>query len=250
MLPDSLERVLERADPFPKFLYLVPNFQNPTGRTLSGSRRERVVRICEHFGLPIVEDDPYGELRFEGDDLPPLIAYETTAPIIYSGTGSKIMAPGMRIAWLVTADDEIRERIVLAKQGADLHSGTFAQYVFHEYASDGDAFDAHVRKIAQTYARRRGIMADALDEWMPEGARYTRPAGGMFLWVTVPGVDTTALLRLSSEAKVVFVPGVNFYPGRDVHDGMRLNFSNASEKNIRLGVERLGHAIRLYKGAA
>ena len=250
MLPDSLERVLERADPFPKFLYLVPNFQNPTGRTLSGSRRERVVRICEHFGLPIVEDDPYGELRFEGDDLPPLIAYETTAPIIYSGTGSKIMAPGMRIAWLVTADDEVRERIVLAKQGADLHSGTFAQYVFHEYASDGDAFDAHVRKIAQTYARRRGIMADALDEWMPEGARYTRPAGGMFLWVTVPGVDTTALLRLSSEAKVVFVPGVNFYPGRDVHDGMRLNFSNASEKNIRLGVERLGHAIRLYKGAA
>ncbi|MGB6519186.1 MAG: PLP-dependent aminotransferase family protein [Candidatus Cybelea sp.] len=248
LIPDSLERVLERADPFPKFLYLVPNFQNPTGRTLSGRRREIVVRICEHFGLPIVEDDPYCELRFEGNDLPSLISYQSTAPVIYSGTGSKIMAPGMRVAWLVIPDEEIREKIVLAKQGADLHSGTFAQYVFHEYASDGDAFDAHVRKIAQTYAHRRVVMAEALAEFMPEGARFTRPAGGMFLWVTVPEVDTTELLHISAESKVVFVPGVYFYPGRDVHDGMRLNFSNASEKNIRVGVERLAHAIRLYKG--
>lgn len=247
LVPESLERVLDRADPFPKFLYLVPNFQNPTGRTLSRRRRESVVRICDHFGLPIVEDDPYGELRFEGENLPPLIAHETTAPIIYLGTGSKIMAPGMRIAWLVIPDDEIREKIVLAKQGADLHSGTFAQYVFHEYASDERAFDGHVRNIAQTYARRRDVMSDALAEFMPEGVRFTRPAGGMFLWVTVPQVDTTELLRISAQSKVVFVPGVNFYPARDVHDGMRLNFSNASEKNIRVGVERLGHAIRLYE---
>jgi 2-aminoadipate transaminase len=247
LVPDSLERVLERADPFPKFLYLVPNFQNPTGRTLSAARRERVVRICEHFGLPIVEDDPYGELRFEGRDLQPLISYQTSAPIIYSGTGSKIMAPGMRIAWLVIPDEEIREKVVLAKQGADLHSGTFAQYVFYQYAGNGDAFDAHVRRIAQTYAVRRGVMAEALAEFMPEGVRFTRPQGGMFLWVTVPGIDTTALLRISAESKVVFVPGVNFYPERDMHDGMRLNFSNASEKNLRVGVERLGHAIRRYE---
>ena len=174
LIPESLERVLERADPFPKFLYLVPNFQNPTGRTLSRRRRELVVRICEHFGLPIVEDDPYGELRFEGEDLPSLISFETTAPIIYSGTASKIMAPGMRIAWLVIADEEIREKIVLAKQGADLHSGTFAQYVFHEYARDGKAFDAaratdrpHVlepprrdgRGALALHARRRAVHA-------------------------------------------------------------------------------------------
>ncbi|MBV8530970.1 MAG: PLP-dependent aminotransferase family protein [Candidatus Eremiobacteraeota bacterium] len=248
LIPDSLEQILERADPFPKFLYLVPNFQNPTGRTLSGRRREIVVGICEHFGLPIVEDDPYGELRFEGHDLPPLVYHKTAAPIIYSGTGSKIMAPGMRIAWLVISDAEIREKIVLAKQGADLHSGTFAQYVFHEYASHGDDFDAHVRRIAQTYARRRGVMAEALAESMPDGVRFTRPAGGMFLWVTVPGVDTTELLGICARSKVVFVPGVNFYPGRNVHDGMRLNFSNASEKNIGVGVERLGHAIRQYNG--
>ena len=190
LLPESLERVLERANPFPKFLYLVPNFQNPTGRTLSRRRRESVVRICEHFDLPIVEDDPYGELRFEGNDLPPLVAHTSSAPIIYSGTGSKIMAPGMRIAWLVIGDEEIREKVVLAKQGADLHSGTFAQYVFHEYASDEHAFESHVRRIAETYSRRRDIMAEALAEFMPDGVRFTRPAGGMFLWVTVPGVDT------------------------------------------------------------
>jgi 2-aminoadipate transaminase len=247
LIPESLERVLEHTDPFPKFLYLVPNFQNPTGRTLSARRRESVVRICEHFDLPIVEDDPYGELRFEGNDISPLVSHATASPIIYSGTGSKVMAPGMRIAWLMIADEEIREKVVLAKQGADLHSGTFAQYVFHEYASDGDRFDAHVRNIAQTYARRRGIMAEALAEFMPDGARFTRPAGGMFLWVTVPGVDTTELLRISAQSKVVFVPGVNFYPRRNVRDGMRLNFSNASEKNIRVGVERLAHAIRLYE---
>jgi len=246
LIPESLERVLEHADPFPKFLYLVPNFQNPTGRTLSGPRRERIVRICEEFGLPIVEDDPYNELRFEGRDLPSLLSYATTGPIIYSGTASKIMAPGMRIAWLVIPDEEIREKIVLAKQGADLHSGTFAQYVFYQYARDGAGFDAHVRRIATTYSARRGVMASALTEFMPEQVRFTRPEGGMFLWITVPGVDTTELLHISAKSKVVFVPGVNFYPGRNVHDGMRLNFSNASEKNIRIGVERLSHAIAVY----
>jgi 2-aminoadipate transaminase len=246
-IPESLERVLDRADPFPKFVYLVPNFQNPTGRTLARERRERVVRICERYDLPIVEDDPYGELRFEGSDIPSLTAYDSDAPIIYSGTGSKIMSPGMRVAWLVIRDEDIREKIVLAKQGADLHSGTFAQYVFHEYVSDGAAFDAHVATIARTYRRRRDVMAEALGRIASEGLHFAPPSGGMFLWVTVPGIDTTELLRVSAEQKVVFVPGVSFYPGRDVHDGMRLNFSNASEEMIHVGIERLGHAINSFK---
>ncbi len=243
MIPESLERVLERADPFPKFVYLVPNFQNPTGRTLSAQRRERIARICEHYDLPIVEDDPYGELRFEGNDLPSLFSLDCKAPVIYSGTGSKIMAPGMRVAWLVIRDEEIREKVVLAKQGADLHSGTFAQYVFHEYVSGGESFEQHVRTIAKTYARRRDVMLEALGGLSVEGLRYSRPAGGMFLWASLPGADTEELLRRSAREKVVFVPGVSFYPARDVHDGMRLNFSNASEEMIRLGIERLGHAI-------
>lgn len=245
-IPESLERVLEHADPFPKFLYLVPNFQNPTGRTLSAERRERIVRICERYDLPIVEDDPYGELRFEGANLRALVSYESTAPILYSGTGSKIMAPGMRIAWLVVGDDDIREKIVLAKQGADLHSGTFAQYVFHEYVSDADAFDRHVAAIAATYRVRRDVMAEALRRIGFEGLHCSLPSGGMFLWVTLPGIDTSDLLRVSAERNVVFVPGVSFYPGRDVHDGMRLNFSNASEEMIAAGIERLGHAIATF----
>jgi 2-aminoadipate transaminase len=246
-IPESLERVLDHADPFPKFLYLVPNFQNPTGRTLSSSRRERIVRICERYDLPIVEDDPYGELRFEGADLRALVSYQSTAPIIYSGTGSKIMAPGMRIAWLVIGDREIRDKVVLAKQGADLHSGTFAQYVFHEYVSDDAAFAQHVATIARTYKRRRDVMAAAIAGLGMEELHFSLPAGGMFLWVTAPGIDTTALLRICAQNKVVFVPGVSFYPARDVHDGMRLNFSNASEEMIQVGIERLGHAIKTFE---
>ncbi|HEY1869256.1 MAG TPA: PLP-dependent aminotransferase family protein, partial [Candidatus Cybelea sp.] len=246
-IPESLERVLDRADPFPKFVYLVPNFQNPTGRTLSRERRERIVQICERYDLPIVEDDPYGELRFEGNDIPPLATHPSAAPILYSGTGSKIMSPGMRVAWLVVPDEEIREKIVLAKQGSDLHSGTFAQYVFHEYVSDDASFDRHVATIARTYRRRRDVMAGALGTIAAEGCRFVPPSGGMFLWVTIPGIDTAALLRVCAEQKVVFVPGVSFYPGRDVHDGMRLNFSNASEEMIHVGIERLGHAIDTFK---
>ncbi|MBV8372834.1 MAG: PLP-dependent aminotransferase family protein [Candidatus Eremiobacteraeota bacterium] len=246
-IPESLEAVLDRADPFPKFVYLVPNFQNPTGRTLARDRRDRIVRICERYDLPIVEDDPYGELRFEGDDILPLVSHDSSAPIIYSGTGSKIMSPGMRVAWLVIRDEEIREKIVLAKQGADLHSGTFAQYVFHEYVSDEARFKAHVSTIARTYRRRRDVMAEALGRIASEGLRFVPPSGGMFLWVAVSGIDTTELLRVSAAQKVVFVPGVSFYPGRDVHDGMRLNFSNASEEMIHVGIERLGHAIATFK---
>ena len=205
------------------------------------------MRICERYDLPIVEDDPYGELRFEGNDIPSLVSYDSSAPILYSGTGSKIMSPGMRVAWLVIRDEEIREKVVLAKQGADLHSGTFAQYVFHEYVSDGAAFDAHVATIARTYRQRRDVMAEALGAIVSEGLQFVPPSGGMFLWVTVPGIDTTELLRVSAQRKVVFVPGVSFYPARDVHDGMRLNFSNASEEMIRIGIERLGHAISTFK---
>jgi 2-aminoadipate transaminase len=152
----------------------------------------------------------------------------------------------MRIAWLVIPDEEIREKIVLAKQGADLHSGTFAQYVFHEYVSDAAAFDRHVKRIARTYRARRDVMAAAVSELRCEGLHFTLPEGGMFLWVTVPGIDTTQLLRVSADRKVVFVPGVNFYPERDVHDGMRLNFSNASEDMIAAGIERLGDAIGTF----
>jgi 2-aminoadipate transaminase len=246
IVPASLERVLQTADPFPKFLYIVPNFQNPTGRTLAADRREAIVRICERFDLPIVEDDPYGELRFEGNDLPSITSFKTDGCVIYCGTGSKILAPGLRVAWLAIPDHDVRDKIALAKQGTDLQTGSLAQYVFHRYASKAEAFESHVGAIVRTYARRRDVMFEALNAHMPPGVQFNRPAGGMFMWATVAGVDTTALLKVSAESKVVFVPGVSFYPGRDVTDGMRLNFSNASEDNIREGISRLAAAVRAF----
>jgi 2-aminoadipate transaminase len=250
ILPEALERLLGAAEALPKFLYLVPNFQNPTGRTLAAERREPIVRICERFGVPIVEDDPYGELRFDGHDLPPLSAYSKTGDVIYCGTGSKIVAPGLRVAWLAIPDEELREKIVLAKQGADLQPATFTQYVFHRYVREERQLAEHIERIKATYRHRRDVMAEMLRTHLPAETHFVSPRGGMFLWASVPGIDTEALLRVSAEQRVVFVPGVNFYPERDAHDGMRLNFSNAPEEKIRGGVERLGHAVTSMRDAA
>lgn len=244
MIPESLEHVLAHAEPLPKFVYLVPNFQNPTGRTLAADRRERIVRICEHFGVPIVEDDPYGELRFSGSHLPSLSSFSRDGTIIYCGTGSKIMAPGMRIAWLAMHDMEVREKLILAKQGADLQSGTFAQYVFTQFVSKREAFERHLATIVQVYGERRDVMHEALREFMPSNVQFNHPEGGMFLWARARGIDTTELLRVSTQQKVAFVPGVSFYPQRDVTDGMRLNFSHSTPEKIRVGVERLATAVR------
>jgi 2-aminoadipate transaminase len=250
IVPEALERLLSQCETLPKFLYLVPNFQNPTGRTLAAERREPIVRICESYGLPIVEDDPYGELRFEGHDLPPLSSYSKTGDVIYCGTGSKIVAPGLRVAWLAIVDDDLREKIVLAKQGADLQPATFTQYVFHRYVRDERQLAEHIERIKATYRVRRDVMAEMVREHLPAETHFITPHGGMFLWASVPGIDTDALLRISAQQRVVFVPGVNFYPERDEHDGMRLNFSNAPEEKIRTGIERLGHAVTSMRDAA
>ncbi|MGZ3554085.1 MAG: aminotransferase-like domain-containing protein [Vulcanimicrobiaceae bacterium] len=247
MVPESLDRVLAHAEPLPKFVYVVPNFQNPTGRTLAFDRRERIVRICEHYGVPIVEDDPYGELRFEGRHLPALSSFKQSGTVIYCGTGSKIVAPGMRVAWIATHDHEVREKLVLAKQGADLQSGTLAQYIFTHFVGQREAFARHVESIIRVYGHRRDVMLEALEEYMPDGVSFSRPQGGMFLWATVDGVDTTELLKVSAEQKVVFVPGVSFYPQHDVTNGMRLNFSNAGDEKIRRGIERLANAVRTFR---
>ena len=245
MVPESLDHVLAHTEPLPKFVYLIPNFQNPTGRTLAAERRERIVQICAHYGVPIVEDDPYGELRFAGHRQRSLASYGNgDATIIYSGTGSKIMAPGMRIAWLATHDAGVHEKLVLAKQGADLQSGSLAQYVFHRVVSRKEAFERHVATIVRVYGERRDVMYEALKEFMPSNVEFNHPEGGMFLWARARGIDTTELLKISAEQKVAFVPGVSFYPHRDVTDGMRLNFSHSSAEKIRTGIERLARSIR------
>ena len=248
MLPDALERVLASADAPPKLVYLVPNFQNPSGSTLRADRREAIVRICERFDVVLFEDDPYGELRFEGSDQLGLSSYESEGTVIYSGTASKTLAPGVRVAWLVSKDHDLLEKIILAKQGADLQPGTLTQHIFLQYASrnGGAEYEAHIARIRQTYHRRRDVMMGELAAHMPPQLRFTRPEGGMFLWAHLEGVDTEELLKISAEQKVVFVPGVSFYAERDVHDGMRLNFSNASEEKIAIGIERLAGAVHTY----
>jgi 2-aminoadipate transaminase len=154
------------------------------------------------------------------------------------------MAPGMRVAWLAMHDMEVREKLILAKQGADLQSGTLAQYVFLQYVSKREAFERHLATIVQVYGERRDVMHGALREFMPDNVDFNHPEGGMFMWARARGVDTTELLRVSTQQKVAFVPGVSFYPHREVTDGMRLNFSHSTPEKMRVGIERLARAIR------
>ena len=245
IVPEALEEAFRTADPLPKFLYVVPNYENPTGNTLAAERRPRIVEICARFGVPILEDDPYGELSFDGPAPRPLIDCAARGSVTYLGTGSKIVAPGLRIAWMVIPDRELREMVVTAKQGADLHSSSYAQYVFHAYVEDADRLDAHIARIRSEYRVRRDAMIAALGREMPAHVRWNVPAGGMFLWVTVGnGIDTEDVFERAVRADVVFVPGRPFYPKGERHDGMRLNFSAMPAERISDGIRRLARALR------
>ena len=245
IVPDALDAALRAADPLPKFLYVVPNYENPTGNTLAAERRSRIVEICARFGVPILEDDPYGELSFDGAAPPPLLAQASRGGVTYLGTGSKIVAPGLRVAWMVIPDRELRDKVVTAKQGADLHSSSYAQYVFHAYVEDDARLAAHVARVRTTYRARRDAMLAALEREMPAHVRWNEPDGGMFLWATVgAGIDTEELFETAVRDRVVFVPGRPFYPNRDAGDGMRLNFSAMGEERIAEGIARLGRAVR------
>ena len=227
----------------PRFIYELPNFHNPAGNTLSLKRREHLARLVQEYDLVLIEDDPYGELRFEGDDLTPLfrLAPERT---IYLSTFSKTLAPGIRLAWIV-APKPIILRLIQAKQGADLHTGTFVQMVANDICQRG-ILRQHVRKIRRVYRERRDTMLDAIAEHLPEEVSYTKPLGGLFLWVRAPeAIDTRALLTRAVEAKVAYVPGFAFYPGEEGGShSMRLNFSNASPEMINEGIFRLGRAMK------
>ena len=249
IVPDALEAALRTAHPMPKFLYVVPNYENPTGNTLAAERRPQVADICARFGVPILEDDPYGELFFDRPAAPPLLASAPRGAVTYLGTGSKMVAPGLRVAWMVIPERELREKVVTAKQGADLHSSTYAQYVFHAYVEDDARLAAHLARIRTTYRARRDAMIAALEREMPPHVRWNVPDGGMFLWATVgAGVDTEALFERAVRDGVVFVPGRPFYPNKERGDGMRLNFSAMPEPRIAEGIARLARAVRQTAG--
>ncbi len=250
MQTDALENALRTG---PKFIYVLPNFQNPTGATLSLERRLKLIRLADQYGVPIVEDDPYGQLRYEGDHLPPVVVLDDQyqkngeknyhGNVIYLSTFSKTLAPGIRLAWIV-APPEVISKIVQAKQGADLHTSTFNQMVAFEVARDG-FLDEHVRTIRKVYSERRDVMLNAMKEFFPEGVSWTKPLGGMFLWVTLPeGINTTQLFDRAVSLKVAYVPGAPFFPKGGGENTMRLNFSNAKPEKIREGIARLGQVFK------
>ncbi len=238
----------------PKFMYILPNFQNPTGTTIPLERRMKLIEMADYFGVPIIEDDPYGQLRFEGDHLPSVVYLDSqmqmqnggyTGNVIYLSTFSKIIAPGLRLAWVI-APTEVITKLVQAKQGADLHTATFNQEVAYE-VSRHSFIDEHVKKIVKVYRERRDVMLDSLTEHMPEGVRWTRPKGGLFLWVTLPEkISTTKLFKDALAENVAFVPGTSFFPCGDGDNTMRLNFSMMPPEKINEGISRLSRVVKKY----
>lgn len=255
MVTDALEEALRSG---PKFIYVLPNFQNPTGVTLAMERRMKLIELADRYGVPIVEDDPYGQLRYEGEHLPSAVVLDSQfrdnckvcygGNVIYLSTFSKTLAPGLRLAWVVAPPEVIR-KLVQAKQGADLHTSPFNQFVAYEVAKGG-FLDRHVKLIRDVYRQRRDVMLAAMDGYFPPGVEWTHPEGGLFLWGTLPeSLSSSDVLKTAIEQKVAFVPGGPFYPNGGGHNTMRLNFSNATPEKIMEGISRLGRVIRDKMGA-
>jgi 2-aminoadipate transaminase len=249
MNTDYLEEALRAG---PKFIYVLPNFQNPTGVTLSIERRKKLLQLADQYGVPIVEDDPYGQLRYEGEHLPSIVVLDSQfrddgnpcyrGNVIYLSTFSKTLAPGLRLGWVV-APPEVIGKLVQAKQGADLHTATFNQVVAYE-VSRGGFLDRHIHTIRDVYGARRDLMLAAMERDFPPEVNWTRPQGGLFLWGTLPTyMDAKDLLTSCLERKVAFVPGEPFHATGGGKNTMRINFSNATHEEIQLGIRRLGTAI-------
>jgi 2-aminoadipate transaminase len=246
---DKLEEALRIG---PKFIYVLPNFQNPSGTTLSLERRKKLVELADRYGVPIIEDDPYGQLRFEGEHLPSLVWLDSqyrgdngtyTGNVIYLSTFSKLLAPGIRLAWVIAPEQVIR-KLVQSKQAADLNTAAFTQMVAYEVGKGG-FLDEHVKYIRQVYKERRDVMIEAMEELFPTEVHWTHPEGGMFLWGILPeGMDAADVLKLAIERKVAFVPGASFHPNGGGANTMRINFSYSKPELIREGVGRLGLLLK------
>jgi 2-aminoadipate transaminase len=248
VLEETLDR-LEREGRRPKFIYTIPTFQNPGGVTMSLERRRRLVQLAAQRELFVLEDNPYGLLRYEGDPLPPLYALDRGEYVIYLGTFSKILSPGLRLGW-TAAPRPVLEKLNLGKQGADLCSSTFGQHFVVEYFAQRDWREL-LGRLREVYRRRRDTLLDALAEHLPAEADWTRPAGGLFIWATLPDyLDTTDLLARALREHVAFVPGRAAYLDGRGGSSMRLNFSGVGEDDLREGVARIGKVIneqvRLY----
>jgi len=244
LIPEALPELIRRHRP--KFLYTIPNFQNPTGVTLAAERRPALARIAAEHGLTVIEDDPYGKLRYRGSDVPPVKHWDEAGQVIYASTFSKTIAPGLRLGW-VGAAPEVFSRMLILKQASDLHTSSFNQRVAHAYLTGNDQ-TPHLERIRRAYGERFGVMDEALHAELPGGYSWTHPEGGMFLWVTGPAhLDGLALLEQAIRHKVAFVPGRDFFPADGGTNHLRLNFSNSTPERIREGIRRLGALCREWK---
>jgi 2-aminoadipate transaminase len=241
-LEETLDR-LEREGRRPKFIYTIPNFQNPGGVTLSLPRRTRLVEVARRRELIVLEDNPYGLLRYEGDPLPTLRSLDGGDFVVYLGTFSKILSPGLRLGWTV-APAPVLEKMNLGKQASDLCSSSLSQLFVATYFAEG-RWEAYIASLRDLYRRRRDTMLDALAEHLPREASWTRPRGGLFIWATLPDyIDTTDLLARALSRNVAFVPGRAAYLDGRGGSSMRLNFSGVDEAAIREGVRRIGEVVR------
>ncbi len=236
---ERLKQVMKTCSP--KLVYSVPNFQNPAGISYSEENRRDIARILEGTRTLLIEDDPYGDLRYAGN---PLTSFKTLLPdnAILLGSFSKTVVPGFRLGW-IAAKPAIMEKLIIAKQASDLHTNQFMQYIICQYLKDND-IDTHIEKIKKAYGNQLEAMAESIDTFFPAGVTRTHPRGGMFIWAELPpSMSARALLDIAIKDKVIFVPGDPFYVNRQDTNTMRLNFSCSSEEVIRDGIERLGKAI-------
>jgi len=239
---DALENILATTDRV-KMIYVIPDFQNPSGRTWPMERRVRFMEIINKYEVPVIEDNPYGELRFKGEFLPSLKSMDSKGLVVYLGTFSKILAPGYRLGWIV-ADGDIMEKLVLLTQAAVLQTSTISMMIVSKFLEQND-LDAHVEKIREVYKHRCDLMLKTMDEYFPKEAKYTYPDGGLFTWVELPEhIDTKVLASKALDKLVAYVPGIGFFPNGDTHNCMRLNYSNMPDERIVEGIKRLAEVLK------
>lgn len=244
VVPENLEKILESTDNI-KLIYVIPDFQNPTGRTWTAERRKKFMEIVDKHEIPVLEDNPYGELRFDGDMLPSIKSFDKKGLVIYLGTFSKTFCPGLRIGWLA-ADTEILAKYELVKQGVDLHTSTISQREISKFMEMFD-FDSHVEGLKRVYRKRRDVIVSVMREKFPKGISFTCPEGGLFAWVELPPhVNAREVLVKCLENNVAFVPGGAFYAKSVRENTFRLNYSNMPEERIAEGISRLSEVLKGY----
>lgn len=242
MILEDLEKALKENENA-KFIYVIPDFQNPSGKTWSIERRKGLVELANKYNVAVVEDNPYGELRFEGEILPSLQYFDTEGRVIFLGTFSKILTPGVRLGW-ICAHPEVLTKFIMVKQGADLQSATTAQMEVDQLLEDYD-IEAHIEKIKAVYKKRKDLMIKTMEEEFPEGVTWTNPQGGLFTWVVLPEhLNAREIAVKALEKNVAYVPGGAFFPNGGHENTFRMNYSNMPEDKIVEGIKRLGEVLR------